>query len=160
MALERAKRHLEEKGLADRIALFEVSSATVELAAQAVGCEPARIAKSLTFEGADEAETLMILAAGDAKIDNAKFKAVFGRKAKMLGADVVEARVGHGVGGVCPFGVEAGVRVYLDESLRRFDTVYPAAGTAASAVRLRSEELETAADSLGWIDVCKGWQAQ
>lgn len=158
MSLARAKDHLEECGLADRILLFEVSSATVELAAQAVGCEPARIAKSLTFEGADESETVMILAAGDAKIDNAKFKAAFGRKAKMLGADAVEVRVGHGVGGVCPFGAEQGVKVYLDESLRRFDMVYPAAGTAASAVRLSCDELADSSGSLGWIDVCKGWQ--
>ena len=160
MSLELAREALAGCGLAERILEFEVSSATVELAAQAVGCEPAHIAKSLTFEGGDESETVLVVAAGDAKVDNQKFKAFFGRKARMLGADAVEARVGHGVGGVCPFGVREGVRVYTDVSLKRFDTVYPAAGTAASAVRLTCGELFEAAHSQGWIDVCKGWAAE
>ena len=153
MSLERAKAHLERFGLADRIQLFDVSSATVELAAQAVGCEPARIAKTLSFllpEG-----PVLILAAGDARIDNSKYKAQFHTKAKMIPHDQVEELIGHGVGGVCPFGVKEGVPVWLDESLRRFDLVYPAAGTSNSAVKLTLAELEQASQALGWVDVCK-----
>ena len=153
MSLERAKAHLERFGLADRVQLFDVSSATVELAAQAVGCEPARIAKTLSFllpEG-----PVLILAAGDARIDNGKYKAQFHTKAKMIPHDQVEELIGHGVGGVCPFGVKEGVPVWLDESLRRFDIVYPAAGTSNSAVKLTLAELEQASQALGWVDVCK-----
>ncbi len=153
MSLERAKAHLERFGLADRIQLFDVSSATVELAAQAVGCQPARIAKTLSFllpEG-----PVLILAAGDARIDNSKYKAQFHTKAKMIPHDQVEELIGHGVGGVCPFGVKEGVPVWLDESLRRFDLVYPAAGTSNSAVKLTLAELEQASQALGWVDVCK-----
>lgn len=157
MSLDRAKAHLEKFGLAERIRLFDESSATVELAAHAVGCEPAHIAKTLSFRGPEA--PILIVAAGDAKIDNSKFKAHFHTKATMLPHDEVEALVGHAVGGVCPFGVEPGVQVYLDQSLRRFETIYPAAGTAASAVRLSPAELETASGSLGWVDVCKGWQS-
>ena len=153
MSLERAKAHLERFGLADRVQLFDVSSATVELAAQAVGCEPARIAKTLSFllpQG-----PVLILAAGDARIDNSKYKAQFHTKAKMIPHDQVEELIGHGVGGVCPFGVKEGVPVWLDESLRRFDLVYPAAGTSNSAVKLTLAELEQASQALGWVDVCK-----
>ena len=153
MSLERAKAHLERFGLADRVQLFDVSSATVELAAQAVGCEPARIAKTLSFllpEG-----PVLILAAGDARIDNDKYKAQFHTKAKMIPHDQVEELVGHGVGGVCPFGIHPGVPVWLDESLRRFEVVYPAAGTSNSAVRLNLDELERASLAQGWVDVCK-----
>ena len=153
MSLERAKAHLERFGLADRVQLFDVSSTTVELAAQAVGCEPARIAKTLSFllpEG-----PVLILAAGDARIDNSKYKAQFHTKAKMIPHDQVEELIGHGVGGVCPFGVKEGVPVWLDESLRRFDLVYPAAGTSNSAVKLTLAELEQASQALGWVDVCK-----
>ena len=153
MSLERAKAHLERFGLADRVQLFDVSSATVELAAQVVGCEPARIAKTLSFllpEG-----PVLILAAGDARIDNSKYKAQFHTKAKMIPHDQVEELIGHGVGGVCPFGVKEGVPVWLDESLRRFDLVYPAAGTSNSAVKLTLAELEQASQALGWVDVCK-----
>ena len=153
MSLELAKAHLERFGLADRVQLFDVSSATVELAAQAVGCEPARIAKTLSFllpEG-----PVLILAAGDARIDNSKYKAQFHTKAKMIPHDQVEELIGHGVGGVCPFGVKEGVPVWLDESLRRFDLVYPAAGTSNSAVKLTLAELEQASQALGWVDVCK-----
>ena len=153
MSLERAKAHLERFGLADRVQLFDVSSATVELAAQAVGCEPAHIAKTLSFllpEG-----PVLILAAGDARIDNGKYKAQFHTKAKMIPHDQVEELIGHGVGGVCPFGVKEGVPVWLDESLRRFDIVYPAAGTSNSAVKLTLAELEQASQALGWVDVCK-----
>ena len=153
MSLERAAAHLERFGLSDRIKLFDVSSATVELAAQAVGCEPARIAKTLSFMLPDG--PVLILAAGDARIDNPKYKAMFHTKAKMLAFEEVEALIGHGVGGVCPFGVNDGIPVWLDESLRRFDIVYPAAGTSNSAVELTLVELELASQSQGWIDVCK-----
>ena len=158
MSLDRAKAHLEQFGLAGRIQLFDVSSATVELAAQAVGCAPARIAKTLSFLPPDG--PVLILAAGDAKIDNSKYKARFHTKAKMIGHDEVEPLIGHGVGGVCPFGINEGVPVWLDESLRRFDIVYPAAGTANSAVKLHLDELERASQAQGWVDVCKGWQEE
>ena len=153
MAFERAKEYLKQFGLEDRVKEFDVSSATVELAAQAVGCEPARIAKTLSFLAGDE--SILIVAAGDARIDNGKYKAQFHTKAKMIGHDEVEARIGHAVGGVCPFGVNEGVRVFLDQSLKRFDVVYPACGSANSAVRLTIAELERASGSEGWIDVCK-----
>ena len=158
MSLDRAKAHLEQFGLAGRIQLFDVSSATVELAAQAVGCAPARIAKTLSFLTPDG--PVLILAAGDAKIDNSKYKARFHTKAKMIGHDEVEPLIGHGVGGVCPSGINEGVPVWLDESLRRFDIVYPAAGTANSAVKLHLDELERASQAQGWVDVCKGWQEE
>ncbi|MGN0773296.1 MAG: YbaK/EbsC family protein [Candidatus Ventricola sp.] len=153
MSIERARAHLARYGLEDRIRELSVSSATVALAAQALGCEPARIAKTLSFENGEGA--ILILAAGDARIDNAKFKHRFGMKAHMLSAERVEPLIGHGVGGVCPFGVNEGVPVYLDESLRRFDIVYPAAGTAASAVTLTLPELERASEADGWVDVTK-----
>lgn len=153
MSIQRARAHLEAVGLADRIMEFEVSSATVELAAKAVGCEPARIAKTLSFHVADR--VALILFAGDARINNQKFKARFHTKARMLRADEAEELIGHGVGGVCPFGVNEGCDVYLDESLRRFDVVYPAAGTPASAVRLTPEELETACAPCEWVDVSR-----
>ena len=153
MSIERARAHLQKHGLEDRIKEFTVSSATVALAAQALGCEPERIAKSLSFEKGDGA--ILVLAAGDARIDNAKFKAQFGMKPKMLAAEKVEPLIGHGIGGVCPFGVNPGVPVYLDESLKRFDYVYPAAGTSASAVYLTIPELERASECVGWVDVTK-----
>lgn len=156
MAYEPARAQLAEYGFEDRIQLFDVSSATVELAAQAVGCEPAMIAKTLSFDA--NGGVLLILAAGDAKIDNQKYKAQFGCKAKMLAHDEAEARIGHAVGGVCPFGIKEGVKVFLDVSLRRFDIVYPACGTASSAVRLTPAELEICSRPIGWIDVCKNWQ--
>ena len=153
MSIERARAHLAKYGLEDRIRELTVSSATVALAAEALGCEPARIAKTLSFENGEGA--ILILAAGDARIDNAKFKHRFGMKAHMLSAERVEPLIGHGVGGVCPFGVNAGIPVYLDESLKRFDIVYPAAGTAASAVMLTLSELERASEADGWVDVTK-----
>lgn len=153
MAIDKVRAYLRERGMEDRVLEFETSSATVELAAAAVGCEPARIAKTLSFYVGDR--VALVVAAGDARIDNPKFKAQFGCKAKMLAADEAESLIGHGVGGVCPFAVNAGVDVYLDESLRRFDTVYPAAGSAASAVRLSTEELEACAAPCAWVDVCK-----
>ena len=153
MSIEKARAHLKKHGLEDRIQEFTVSSATVALAAQALHCEPARIAKSLSFEKGEGA--MLVIAAGDARIDNPKFKQRFGMKAKMLSAEKVEPLIGHGVGGVCPFGVNEGVEIYLDESLRRFETVYPAAGTPSSAVHLTLEELELASEALGWVDVTK-----
>lgn len=140
----------------DRILEFDVSSATVELAAQAVGCEPARIAKSLSFLVDDHA--IIIVTAGDAKIDNPKYKAQFAKKAKMLSPEEVTALIGHAVGGVCPFGINDGVEVYLDESLKRFETVFPACGSSNSAIELSIPELEQYSGFLTWIDVCKGWQ--
>ena len=156
MAFDIAKEHLRKAGLEDRIYEFEVSSATVELAAQAVGCEPARIAKTLSFMADQKA--VLIVAAGDAKVDNHKYKEQFHTKAKMLSPDEVTELVGHSVGGVCPFGVKEGVAVYLDESLKRFDVVYPACGSASSAVHLTIPELELASGSPVWVDVCKAWQ--
>ena len=153
MSIERARAHLAKYGLEDRIRELTVSSATVALAAEALGCEPARIAKTLSFENGEGA--ILVIAAGDARIDNAKFKHRFGMKAHMLSAERVEPLIGHGVGGVCPFGVSEGIPVYLDESLKRFDIVYPAAGTAASAVMLTLSELERASEADGWVDVTK-----
>ena len=153
MSIERARAHLAKYGLEDRIRELTVSSATVALAAAALGCEPARIAKTLSFENGEGA--ILVIAAGDARIDNAKFKHRFGMKAHMLSAERVEPLIGHGVGGVCPFGIHEGIPVYLDESLKRFDIVYPAAGTAASAVMLTLSELERASEADGWVDVTK-----
>ena len=155
MAIEKVIAFFEEKGLADRIRQFDVSSATVELAAQALGVEGARIAKTLSFLA--DGGALLVVAAGDRRIDNAKFKAAFGAKAKMLTPEQVETMVGHAVGGVCPFAVNPGCRVYLDESLRRFDVVYPAAGSASSAAELTVPELDALSGSLGWVDVCKAF---
>lgn len=156
MALEQAKKYLEEKGYGDRVKEFEVSSATVELAAAAVGVAPERIAKSLTFMTEDG--PVMILCAGDAKIDNPKYKAFFHTKAKMLSPEEVKECIGHEIGGVCPFGIKEGVKVYLDESLKRFDIVYPACGSSNSAVELSLAELEQLSGCLEFIDVCKGWE--
>lgn len=158
MAYEEAKRHLDQMGYGDRVRVFEVSSATVELAAQAVGCEPARIAKTLSFMTAEG--PVLIVAAGDAKVDNHKYKEQFKTKAKMLTPEEAVELVGHAVGGVCPFGIREGVRVYLDQSLRRFEVIYPACGSSNSAVELSNEELERCSGALGWIDVCKGWQEE
>lgn len=151
MAFDKAKKYLDEKGYGDRVKEFEVSSATVELAAVAVGTEPARIAKSLTFLVDDRA--VMILCAGDAKVNNGKFKEFFHTKARMLSWDQVHEMIGHDVGGVCPFGINEGVDVYLDESLKRFDIVYPACGSDNSAVKLSIAELEEVSEYKDWIDV-------
>ncbi|MBO7216750.1 MAG: YbaK/EbsC family protein [Clostridia bacterium] len=153
MSVEKATSHLKEFGLEDKIMLFDVSSATVAEAAQAIGCKEAEIAKSLSFL-IDE-KPVLVVAAGDGKIDNGKFKAFFHTKAKMLSFESVEPLIGHGVGGVCPFGINDGVAVYLDVSLKRFETVYPACGNAASAVKLTLEELEKASRYIEWVDVCK-----
>lgn len=153
MSLEKAKNHLEKFGLADRIHEFDVSSATVELAAKALGCGEAEIAKSMAFIVDDK--PIIVVCAGDTKIDNSKFKAMFHTKAVMIKFAELEPLIGHAAGGVCPFGVNDGVTVYLDESLKRFDTVYPAAGTANSAVRLSPTELEKASQMTAWVDVTK-----
>ena len=151
MSMDKARAHLRRYGLEDRIIELADSSATVELAARALGCEPEHIAKTLSFVSGEGA--LLILAAGNARIDNGKFKARFGMKAKMLPAEQVETLVGHAVGGVCPFGVNPGVAVYLDESLRRYDVIYPAAGNDHSGVRLTVEELYRASEAQGFVDV-------
>ena len=154
MSIEKVRPYLREVGFEERVMEFDVSSATVELAAAALGTEGARIAKSLTFYGKD-GECLMIVTSGDQKIDNAKFKAYFGIKAKMMSFEDALAATGHAVGGVCPFALPDGVKVYLDLSLRRFDTVYPAAGSSNSAVRLGCDELERAVKAPVWVDLCK-----
>ena len=153
MSLENAQKYVEDKGYGDRIMLFDVSSATVELAAEAVGTAPEHIAKSLTFML--DNVPVMVVCAGDAKIDNSKYKAFFGKKAKMLTRDEVNELIGHDVGGVCPFGIKSGVKVYLDESLKRFDAVYPACGNAASAVKLTPDEFFGMLEEADWADVCK-----
>ena len=153
MSIEKVKAYFSEFHMEDRILEFPVSSATVELAAVAVGCEPQRIAKTLSFMVADH--PILIVAAGDAKIDNPKYKAQFSQKAKMLSFDQAAELIGHAVGGVCPFAVNEGVTVYLDESLKRFDTVFPACGSSNSAIELTIPELERYSGYECWIDVCK-----
>lgn len=153
MSTEKVKKYLAQFGLADRVIEFDVSSATVALAAHALGCEPAHIAKTLSFRLPNE--PILVVAAGDAKVDNHKFRDTFGVKAKMLTPDQTQQEVGFAVGGVCPFAVNAGVRVFLDESLRRFEVIYPAAGTDSSAVRLTPDELEDASNCEKWVDVCR-----
>ena len=155
MAVEKVKEYFKKYGMESRIREFEVSSATVELAAEALHCEPCRIAKTLSFM-VDE-HPLLIVAAGDAKIDNPKYKAQFGTKAKMLTPDEVQTMIGHAVGGVCPFALNSGVVSYLDISLKRFQTIFPACGSSNSAIELTIEELEQCSDYAAWIDVCKGW---
>ena len=153
MGMDTARAWLAARGFADRIRTFEVSSATVELAARALGVEPGRIAKTISLYSGESA--MLILAAGDAKIDNRKFKDRFGFKAKMLSPEDALKFTGHAVGGICPFGLAELLAVYLDESLRRFDLVYPACGTSSSAVALTCQELERASEAAGWVDVCK-----
>lgn len=155
MSIEKVRGYFQTVGIADRILEFDVSSATVELAAQALGCEPCRIAKTLSFcvDGAP----ILVVMSGDVKVDNAKYKARFGRKATMLSRDDAEPLIGHAVGGVCPFAVKGGVQVYLDESLRRFDTVFPACGSSNSAIELSIEELERYSHFTDWVNVSKGW---
>ena len=157
MSIEKARKHLSRWGKDGLIVEHEVSSATVELAAQALNTEPGRIAKTLSF--LNEERTLLIVAAGDARVDSAKFKKAFGlKKARMVPAEEVEPRIGHAIGGVCPFGVNEGVDVWLDESLRRYETVFPACGSSNSSIELSLEELTEYSEARGWTDVCKGWQ--
>lgn len=156
MSIEVVKKYFDKFEIAERIMEFEESSATVELAAAAVGCEPERIAKSISLILEDK--PIIIMVSGEAKIDNRKYKEQFHAKAKMIPFDEVEEAIGHAPGGVCPFGIKSGVTVYLDESLKRFETVFPAAGSSNSAIELNLEELEKYAASAGWVDVCKGWE--
>ncbi len=156
MAIEKVKSYFKKWGIEDRILEFDTSSATVELAAQALNCEEKRIAKTLAFKTSEGC--ILVVVAGDGKIDNGKYKTSFGCKAKMLTASEVEELVGHGVGGVCPFGINQGVKVYLDNSLKRFETVFPACGSANSAIEVTLKELEEYSNFLDWVDVCKGWQ--
>jgi prolyl-tRNA editing enzyme YbaK/EbsC (Cys-tRNA(Pro) deacylase) len=156
MAIQKVREYFRQWGMEQRITEFSVSSATVELAAQAVGCEPKRIAKTLSFM--IDGKPVLVVAAGDVKIDNSKYKAQFSAKAKMLAAEEVVELVGHAVGGVCPFGINEGVIVYLDESLKRFTTVFPACGSSNSAIELTIEELERYSNCSCWVDVCKGWE--
>ncbi len=153
MSIEKVREYFKTKNIEDRILEFDVSSATVELAAEALGCEGCRIAKTLSFKVNED--VVLIVAAGDAKIDNPKYKAFFHTKAKMLSFDEAETLIGHAVGGVCPFAVNVGVKVYLDESLKRFETVFPACGSSNSAIELTIPELEELSKFDAWVDVCK-----
>ena len=156
MSIEKVKAYFAAFGMENRILEFPVSSATVELAAQALGCEGKRIVKTLSF-GVD-GKAILICAAGDAKVDNARYKARFGVKAKMLKPEDASSLIGHAVGGDCPFAVNEGVEVYLDESIKRFQTVFPAAGSSNSAIELTIPEMETYSGFSAWVDVCKAWQ--
>ena len=157
MSIERARAHLRKWNLEDRIQEFDVSSATVELAARALNIEGARIAKTLSY--LVDGGAVLVVAAGDIRVDNRKFKDAFHTKAKMLTPEQASEMVGHAVGGVCPFGVNEGVKVYLDVSLKRFETVYPAAGSSNSAIELSIPELEATSGSIGWVDVAKEMEA-
>ena len=158
MSIERVKKYLEQWGLEQNVLELDQSSATVELAAQALRCEPERIAKTLSLE--QGAGCMLIVTAGDAKINNGKFKRTFGFKPRLLGSQQVQERVGHAVGGVCPFAVPEQVAVYLDRSLQRFATVFPACGSSNSAIELTLAQLDEASRSKGWVDVCTGWEDQ
>ena len=159
MSIEKVRAYFRPLGIEGRIREFDVSSATVELAAAAVGVEGARIAKSLSFKVEDR--PIIVVAAGDAKVDNGRYKAQFHTKAKMLTYEEAHERIGHDVGGVCPFALPEDVKVYLDESLKRFETVFPAAGSSNSAVEMTCGELERYASNFaGWVDVCKGWRPE
>lgn len=156
MSIKKVKEYFKTFGIENRILEFDVSSATVELAAQALGCEGCRIAKTISFMV--DGGAVLIVCAGDAKIDNAKYKAYFGTKAKMLSYEEASELIGHAVGGICPFATNEGVKIYLDESLKRFETVFPACGSSNSAIELTIPELEKYSNYIDWIDVCKAWQ--
>ncbi len=153
MAIEKVKEYLSQRGYSDRVMEFEVSSATVALAAAAIGCEEAHIAKTMSFDL--DGRTILVVTAGDMKINNSSYKQEFVKKAKMLSFDEVESRIGHGVGGVCPFAINPDVEVFIDESLKRFETIYPAAGSANSAVKLTPDELFTLSGAVKYVNVCK-----
>lgn len=153
MAIERVREYFRQYGMESRIMEFDVSSATVELAAEALSCQPCRIAKTLSFMV--DGKAVLIVTAGDTKIDNRKFKDRFKTKAKMLTPDEAEALIGHAVGGVCPFGIKSGISVFLDNSLKRFETVFPACGSGNSAIELTIAELEKYSGCEAWVDVCK-----
>ena len=156
MAIDKVKEYFKPLHMEDHILEFDVSSATVELAAEALHCEGKRIAKTMSFLVGEH--PILIVTAGDTKIDNAKYKHFFGAKAKMIPGEEVETIIGHAIGGVCPFAVNDNVKIYLDESLHRFETVFPAAGSPNSAIELTIPELEKYSNFLQWVDVCKGWQ--
>ena len=156
MSIEKVRKYFTALGIENRIQEFSVSSATVELAAEALGCEGKRIAKTISFMLDEKA--VLIVAAGDAKIDNAKYKAYFGKKAKMLTPDEASSLIGHQVGGICPFATNEGTKIYLDVSLKRFETVFPACGSSNSAIELTIPELEKYSSYIEWIDVCKNWE--
>ncbi len=153
MSIEKVKEYFKRFNIADKIQEFETSSATVELAAKALSCEEERIAKSLSFKVNDN--PILIVTAGDSRIDNKKFKERFQTKAKMLSPDEVESLIGHKIGGVCPFAVNENVKIYLDDSLKRFNTVFPACGSSNSAIELTIDELEKYSNSTEWVSVCK-----
>lgn len=156
MSIDKVKEFFKSYSMENKILEFDVSSATVELAAQAVGCEEKRIAKTMSF--LVEKKPILVVVAGDAKIANSKFKAKFNTKAKMIPADSVEKLIGHVIGGVCPFAINDEVDVYLDKSLKRFDTVFPAAGSSNSAIELSIGELEKYSNFKDWVDICKDWE--
>lgn len=158
MAIEKVKEYFQQWGVEEKVLEFDVSSATVELAAQALNCAPQRIAKTLSFKVDDQC--ILIVAAGDAKIDNQLYKARFGTKAKMLSPEEALDYIGHAIGGICPFAVNEGVQIYLDESLKRFATVFPACGSSNSAIELTIPELEKYSNCQAWVDVCKGWREE
>ena len=153
MSIEKVKEYFKRFNIADKIQEFETSSATVELAAKALSCEEERIAKSLSFKVNNN--PILIVTAGDSRIDNKKFKERFQTKAKMLSPDEVESLIGHKIGGVCPFAVNENVKIYLDDSLKRFSTVFPACGSSNSAIELAIDELEKYSNSTEWVSVCK-----
>ncbi|OIK15962.1 EBSC protein [Bacillus sp. MUM 116] len=159
MSLESVKSHFKQWNREQDIMEFETSSATVDLAAEAIGVIPARIAKTLSFRGEDE-KAILIVAAGDAKIDNKKFRQTFGIKARMLNPEEVLEQTGHAIGGVCPFGLVNDLDVYLDVSMKRFETLFPACGSSNSAIELSLEELSQYSFAKDWVDVCKGWQEE
>ena len=156
MSIEAVKKYFEQFGLREKVMEFETSSATVELAAQALNTKPERIAKTLSFK--KENSCFLVLAAGDARIDNPKFKAEFETKAKMLSPDEVIEMLGHQIGGVCPFAIPQDVPVYLDVSLQRFETIFPACGSSNSAIELTCDDLYKYSNALKWVDVCKNWE--
>lgn len=156
MAIDKVRAYFSKYNMEDRIVEFDSSSATVELAAEVAGCEPKRIAKTMSF--IVDKKPILVILAGDARIANAKFKAIFNTKAKMIPASEVEELIGHAIGGVCPFAVNEGVKVYMDESLKRFETVFPAAGSSNSAIELTIAELEKYSNSVGWVDIGKDWE--
>ena len=157
MAIEKVREYFRQLGMEDKIIELPQSSATVELAAEALHCEPQRIAKTLSFHVSDK--VILIVAAGDAKVDNQKYKQYFGEKAKMLDFSEAESLIGHAVGGVCPFAVNKGAKVHLDKSLKRFEPASPAAGSGNSAILMTLNELEKYSNCVDWIDVCKGWES-
>ena len=156
MSIENVKEYFKQFEIENKILEFNQSSATVELAAQALNVKPERIAKTLSFKNEDSA--ILIVTAGDTKIDNKKFKSEFGFKAKMLTVEEVLQFTGHAIGGVCPFGLTNNLNIYLDESMKRFDKVYPACGSANSAIELTCDELEKYSNSVKWVDICKDWE--